>query len=67
MMSKIYLIADTHFYHTNIIKYCKRPFKDTYDMNKTIIDNWNRIVKPNDIVLTLGAGTVTEIGPLLIK
>jgi len=23
--------------------------------------------KPNDIVLTLGAGTVTEIGPMLLK
>ena len=53
-MSKIYLIADTHFYHTNIIKYCKRPFKDTYDMNKTIIDNWNRVVEPDDIVYHLG-------------
>ena len=24
-------------------------------------------VKENDIILTLGAGTVTEIGPMLLK
>ena len=53
-MSKVYFIADTHFYHTNIIKYCKRPFKNSYEMNKTIIDNWNRVVGPNDIVYHLG-------------
>ena len=27
----------------------------------------NYVVKENDIILTLGAGTVTEIGPMLLK
>lgn len=53
-MSKIYFIADTHFYHTNIIKYCNRPFNSVDEMNKVIIDNWNNVVGVDDIVYHLG-------------
>ena len=53
-MNKIYLIADTHFNHNNIIKYCNRPFSDIDKMNSTIINNWNSIVDKDDIVYHLG-------------
>ncbi|VVB59331.1 Calcineurin-like phosphoesterase superfamily domain protein [uncultured archaeon] len=50
----IFLISDTHFGHTNIIEYCKRPFKSTSEMNRKIIKNWNETIRKKDIVLFLG-------------
>lgn len=49
-----WFISDTHFNHTNILKYCSRPFKTIEEMNKTIIDNWNSRVQSNDTVFFLG-------------
>ena len=45
-----YIIHDPHFHHTAIIKYCKRPFQNKYEMNDCIITNWNSKVKVNDEV-----------------
>jgi calcineurin-like phosphoesterase family protein len=54
MTSKTYIIADTHFEHTNIIKYQHRPFINVRHMNETIFNNWNSIITCNDIVYFLG-------------
>ena len=52
--SRVFFTSDTHFNHTNIIRFCNRPFKDVSHMNETIIANWNRMVGPEDIVFHLG-------------
>lgn len=53
-MSRIFIISDTHFFHTNIIKYCNRPFKDAAQMNIELIQKWNSVVGTDDIVYHLG-------------
>jgi calcineurin-like phosphoesterase family protein len=46
--------SDEHFGHSNIIKFCNRPFKDTSHMRETLINNHNEVVKPGDLVYHLG-------------
>ena len=40
--------------HTNIIRYCNRPFANTEEMNYVLIKNWNETVSPEDTVYMLG-------------
>lgn len=49
-----YFISDLHFGHANIIKLCKRPFKDVDEMNEVLISNWNKRVHKNDNVYIVG-------------
>jgi len=58
----IWFTADTHFDHTNILKYCNRPFKDTEHMNERLIKNWNARVKKEDTVYHLGDFCFKERG-----
>lgn len=51
---RVWLISDTHFDHTNIIKYCNRPFVSTIEMNEFMRRNWLHTVMPDDIVYFLG-------------
>ena len=51
---KIWFTSDCHFGHRNILNFCERPFENTKEMEKAIIENWNRIVKPNEKVFCLG-------------
>ena len=50
----IYLSADHHFWHTNVIEYCKRPYSSVEEMNEKLIVAWNCTVNPTDVVYYLG-------------
>jgi len=49
-----FFFSDPHFDHTNIIRYCNRPFKDADEMNETILHNYLEVVKPDSLVFFLG-------------
>lgn len=53
-MSDIWFTSDTHFDHANVIKYCNRPFRHVDEMNNTMIQNWNSVVKRDDTIYHLG-------------
>ena len=50
----VFVTADPHYYHYNIIEYAYRPFKSIQEMNGTLVYNWNSIVNDNDMVFILG-------------
>jgi len=52
----IYLIADLHLGHANIVRYCSRPFlhADAAEMDRVLIQNWNFTIAPADPAWYLG-------------
>lgn len=53
-MIDTWFTADTHFHHSKVIDFTSRPFKSVEEMNETLIDNWNSVVKPKDEIYHLG-------------
>lgn len=47
-----FFTADTHFGHPLMLKF--RPFSSTVEMDEQLIDMWNAVVRPDDIVWHLG-------------
>lgn len=50
----IWLTSDTHFFHNKTFVYEPRGFPCIEDMNDAIVERWNSVVKPKDIVYHLG-------------
>lgn len=50
----IFFTSDTHFGSERALVYSHRPFSSVDEMNKALVDNWNKIVKPQDTVWHLG-------------
>jgi len=59
-MKDIWLISDTHFNHSDILTFSDkigkpvRDFSSVDTMNQCMMDNWAKVVKPNDTVYHLG-------------
>ena len=50
----IYFTSDLHFNAQRTIDISKRPFRSLEELNKTLIDNWNKTVTKDDTVYILG-------------
>ena len=55
-----FFTSDEHYGHTNIIKYCNRPFKNIDDMDTEIIKRHNEVVGDEDIVIHAGDFTMRK-------
>ena len=53
-MPERYYIADWHYGHANILAFDNRPFKTIEEMNAALVERWNNVVTPGDIVYVLG-------------
>jgi len=49
-----FITSDQHYNHAKILDYCTRPFASVEEMNNTLINNHNAIIKPTDTVYILG-------------
>lgn len=56
MSKTVFFISDTHFGHRNIVKFARedgsplRPWNDVDEMNEAMVENWNSVVRPGDLV-----------------
>ena len=60
-MAELFFVSDTHFNHANILKFVNyegdlvRPeFDSVEDMDETMIERWNSVVKAEDKIYHLG-------------
>ena len=53
-MANVFFTSDTHFDHSDILDYCKRPFNTVTEMNEAFIERWNNVVTKKDTVYHLG-------------
>ncbi len=60
MTHKIWFTSDTHFGHSNVIRYSNRPWVMVNDMDNGLIERWNQCIKPGDTVYHIGDFCLTK-------
>lgn len=63
-VKKRWFISDTHFGHANVIKYSQRPFLSKEEMDKAMVERWNKVVSAGDDVYFLGDFGLAGVGYL---
>lgn len=59
-MAETYIISDSHFGHKGVTEFLNkdgtklRPFSNTVEMDEYMIEQWNKVVRPEDKVIHLG-------------
>jgi calcineurin-like phosphoesterase family protein len=57
-LDRVFVSADHHFGHANIIGYCNRPFSGAWEMDRKMVRAWNDTVGLGDTVYHLGDFTL---------
>ena len=59
-MNNIFFTSDQHFGHKGMVHFTRkdgtklRPYDSVESMNESLVENYNKVVKPGDIVYFLG-------------
>lgn len=66
---RLFFTSDCHFFHSNIVDYCKRPFINVDEMDEALVANWNAVVPTDGITFITGdfafTGNVERLRDLL--
>lgn len=67
MSATVYFIGDLHFDHQNILKFCRGEFSTIQDHNECLVEIWNSVVKPKDVVYLMGDVSFSREGLRYVK
>jgi calcineurin-like phosphoesterase family protein len=56
----IWFTADTHFGHAGALGLYRRPFASLAEMDSTMVERWNKVVRPKDEIWHLGDFAVRQ-------
>ena len=65
----VFFTADTHFGDHRTINISRRPFANTAEMDAALVERWNAVVGPDDVVWHLGdvSRRPTDVAELLAR